>query len=409
MNTARNKGLLFKMGSPSAFDNTFGPASGGLEESSPRRRARNSQSNNSADQALVQNFFGVVEEEDPAASPTPRTPSSDIQRSDRLIQNGNDLIQKNLSSKNQSSNEKPKKERGLDLDNVDWSGFSAAAHSGDDRKKRHSMRRLSLTGGVTDPKDEEARRAILRQSRRPSLDPDALIPAPPEELLPNSPVRTSSDNKKYRNRRSSSRNLMSPPLDDGNIKTINPDGSSRRTRSRSAGRRTARHSRRQVGEGGRSKSEERKHQRGKSEERRLQRGKSEERKHHRRNRNKDETSGDKPERKRGERTERKPRQTNRAAKESPKSLSPSGSRSRKKVTVTRHSLSPLRSRRGIQAAAASTTLQVQNKAYSRAKEGSQRVGRSIPINLDGEMAPNPLELQNEAMLNKAPAMRAIQW
>jgi hypothetical protein len=405
------------MGSPSAFDDSFGPAGGDLSavnDSPRRRRNRNSQSGSPNEDALVQDFFGVHQpeessEEEPVLAPTiPLTPSG--QRSEHsLIQDGNDFFQKRLEdrirgqgySKTEGSNEKPKKERNLDLGNVDWSGFPRSAHSGEERKKRPNARRSSLTGGVIDPKEEEARRAILRQSRRPSLDPNPFV-GPPEELLPNSP-KPVPENKKFRSRRNSTRDLMSSRMEEPNSNAPQE----RRRRSRSANRRTHsvgksnRHSRRQLTEESGEKSAGR-------------RAKSEERKHHRRNRTKDDgENGEKTERKRGERSNKHSSRhgTPRSTKEAPKSLSPGSGRSRKKVSAT--SLSPSRGRRTVQAAAASTTLQIQNKAYSRAKEGSQRVGRSIPINLDdappGAPVLTPLELQNEAMLNKAPAMRAIQW
>jgi hypothetical protein len=303
--------------------------------------------------SVVEDFFGV----------TPTTPP---EHEDKLIKDGNDLIQKDLEDRKksreydpqQTTKDRPQVETKVSMSFVDWSGFpggaihSAAIGSGSSEKKTSTIsRRASLTNGGA--KDDDQRRAVLLKSkRRSSLGPTTSTP----EEEPQGPPR--KEEPKFRNRRSSLRG-------GGNThpSAEKQDPPSPRLRS------TRRHS---LDQGG---------SRHNPAERRASRRPAEDK------------EGTHP------RIERKG-----SAKANSRESTGSG-RPRRIQSLDPDS-PPTRVRRPVQAAASSTTLEVNRIAPQRTTSGMRRPDRKSDRDPSSKVS---LEMRNKGMLQKAPSIRSMQW
>ena len=143
---------------------------------------------------LTEDFFGIV----PPAPPD---------HEDKLIKDGNDLIQKELEkrkksrdyARNQISRDRPRSTN-LSMSFVDWSGFPAAAHSPTNlsERKRLTLRRNSLNNEV--PVEENTASAI-RSRRRASCGPVAPSYFEEEDGMDVAPTGASHSAQKIRSRR----------------------------------------------------------------------------------------------------------------------------------------------------------------------------------------------------------------
>jgi hypothetical protein len=299
------------MGSPTfGFDDGF---SGGVGDDFDREGFDNKISgfDDAINTSVVEEFFGV----------TPETPP---EHEDKLIKDGNDLIQKDLEDRKksreydrqQTTKDRPKVETKVSMSFVDWSGFPGGAiHSGAiDPEKKHSTtsRRASLTHGGA--KDDDQRRAVLlKAKRRSSVGPTTSTP---------------DEEPKFRNRRSSFRGggtTRRPSLEQGSHQRAE-----RRTSTRP------------------SEDKEGTHQ---GAERRG---------------------------------------------------SAKGNRIRRTSLGAEPVVSSPRMRRPVQAAASSTTLEVNKKAPHGVRRPDRKSDRDPAAKFS-------LELRNKGMLGKAPSIKTMQW
>jgi hypothetical protein len=316
--------------------------------------------------SVVEEFFGV-------------TPEAPPEHEDKLIKDGNDLIQKHLEDRKksreygrqQTTKDRPQVETKVSMSFVDWSGFpDGAIHSpaiASERKPGTTFsRRASLTNGGA-VKDEDQRRAVLLKTQRRS-SVGATTTSIPEEELQGLPKK---DEPKFRNRRSSLRG--------GGSGSTHPPAEKQDPQQPQQPRpRCAR--RLSLDQGG-------SHHRA---ERRASRRPPPEDKEGTHPRVELAGSGSA----KGNRTE--------------KTGSGKGSRGPRRIqSIGAEPVSPpARVRRPVQAAASSTTFEVNRKAPHRTTSGIRRPDRKGDLD---PAARNSLELRNKGMLQKAPSIRSMQW
>jgi len=286
------------------------------------------------------------------------TPKAPLKHEDRqqLIKDGNDLIQKDLEDRKksreydrqQTTKDRPQVETKISMSFVDWSGFPggaihAAISSGSERKQSTTSRRASLTNAGA--KDDDQRRAVLLKSKRRSSV--GATTSSPEEEPQGSPRK---EEPKFKNRRSSLRGggITQPPAE-------KQDPQPPRRLSR-------RHS---LDQGGSHHSAERRAKRRPTE-------------------NKEGT--DPPAERRGS---AKGNRTESRGSGRPRRIQSVG-----------------RVRRPVQAAASSTTLEVNRIAPQRTTSGIRRPDRKTEQDPAAKVS---LEQKNKGMIQKAPSIRSMQW
>jgi hypothetical protein len=293
------------------------------------------------------------------------TPKASPKHEDKLIKDGNDLIQKDLEyrkksreyDRQQTTKDRPQVETKVSMSFVDCSGFpggaihSAAIGSGSERKQSTTSRRASLTNGGA--KDDDQRRAVLLKSKRRS-SVDATTSSPDGEPQ-GSPKK---EEPKFRNRRSSLRGggNTHPPAE----KQDPQPPRHRFSRRHSLDQGDSHH----------------------SAERRANRRPTE---------NKEGT--DPPAERRGSakgnRTESRRSRTESRGSGKPRRIQSLG-----------------RVRRPVQAAASSTTLEVNRIAPQRTTSGMRRPDRNTDQDPAAKVS---LELKNKGMLQNSPSIKSMQW
>jgi hypothetical protein len=292
--------------------------------------------------SAVEDFFGV-------------TPEAPPEHEDKLIKDGNDLIQKDLEDRKknreydrqQTTKDRPQLETKVSMSSVDWSGFPGGAiHSA----AIGSEKKQSTTTTIRRAKDDDQRRAILLKAKRRSSVGHTSSSISEEEEPQGLPKK---EEPKFRNRRSSLR---------GGGNTLPP--AEKQDPQQPRHRFTRRLSLDQGGSHHRA-------------ERRANRKPPEDK----------EGTRQRAERGKSAKANRAPRriQSLGAAPVSP----------------------PTRVRRPVQAAASSTTLEVNRKAPLRTTSGIRRPDRKSADR--DPSAKISLELRNKGMLQKVPSIRSMQW